>query len=60
MKIQLNTAVHIDGNEALAAQVSATIEQALDRLSEHVTRVEVHLGDEDARQARSERPALHA
>lgn len=33
MKIQLNTDIHIDGNEALAAQVSATVEQALDRFS---------------------------
>lgn len=45
MKIQVNTDVHIDGNEALAAQVSASVEQALERFSEHVTRVEVHLGD---------------
>jgi len=30
MKIQLNTDVHIDGTEALAAQVSATVEQALE------------------------------
>lgn len=47
MKIQLNTDVHIDGTEALAAQVSATVEQALERFSEHVTRVEVHLSDEN-------------
>ncbi len=30
MKIQLNTDVHIEGTEALAAQVSATVEQALE------------------------------
>lgn len=48
MKIQVNTDVHIDGTEALAAQVSATVEQALERFSEHVTRVEVHLSDENA------------
>lgn len=48
MKIQLNTDVHIDGTEALAAQVGATVEQALARFSEHVTRVEVHLRDENA------------
>jgi len=47
MKIQLNTDVHIDGTEALAAQVSATVEEALERFSEHVTRVEVHLSDEN-------------
>jgi ribosome-associated translation inhibitor RaiA len=47
MKIQLNTDVNIEGSEALAAQVSATIEQALERFREHVTRVEVHLSDEN-------------
>jgi len=47
MKIQLNTDAHIDGTEALAAQVSATVEQALERFSEHITRVEVHLSDEN-------------
>lgn len=47
MKIQLNTDVHIDGTEALADQVSATVEHALERFSEHVTRVEVHLSDEN-------------
>lgn len=47
MKIQLNTDVHIDGTEALAAQVSATVEHALERFSAHITRVEVHLSDEN-------------
>jgi len=47
MKIQLNTDVHINGTEALAAQVSATVEQALERFSDQVTRVEVHLSDEN-------------
>lgn len=47
MKIQLNTDVNINGTEGLAAKVAATIEQALERFSEHVTRVEVHLSDEN-------------
>jgi ribosome-associated translation inhibitor RaiA len=47
MKILLNTDVHIDGTEALSAQVSATLEQALERFDEHITRVEVHLSDEN-------------
>jgi len=47
MKIQLNTDVHIVGTEAIAAQVSATVEQALERFSAHITRVEVHLSDEN-------------
>jgi hypothetical protein len=45
MKIQLNTDVHIDGAEAQAGHVSATVEQALARFSAHVTRVEIHLSD---------------
>lgn len=62
MKIQLNTDVHIDGNEALAAQVGATVEQALDRFSEHITRVEVHLADENGGKAgqRDQRCMLEA
>lgn len=47
MKIQLNSDVNIDGTEALAAQVRATLEQALERFSDHVTRVEVHMSDEN-------------
>ncbi|CAN5898028.1 hypothetical protein BH11PSE8_BH11PSE8_31270 [soil metagenome] len=47
MKIQVNSDTHIDSNEALAAHVRATVERALDRFREHVTRVEVHLSDEN-------------
>lgn len=47
MKIQLNTDAHIHGTEALAAQVRATVEQALAHFGEHVSRVEVHLSDEN-------------
>jgi hypothetical protein len=47
MKIQLNTSAPIDGTEALAARVGATVEQALGRFAEHITRVEVHLSDEN-------------
>lgn len=47
MKIQVNTDTHIDGHERLAAHVSATIEHALKRFTDHITRVEVHLSDEN-------------
>lgn len=47
MKIQLNTDAHILGTEALSARVSASVEQALDRFVDHITRVEVHLSDEN-------------
>jgi len=39
MKIQLNTDVHIEGTEALAEQVNASVEQALEHFREHITRV---------------------
>jgi hypothetical protein len=47
MKIQVNTDRNIEGHEALAAQVSSVVEAALHRISEHITRVEVHLSDEN-------------
>jgi ribosome-associated translation inhibitor RaiA len=48
MKIQINTDGNIQGRESLAEQVSATVEDALKRYKEQITRVEVHLGDENA------------
>ena len=47
MKIQINTDNHITGRETLVEQAEATITGALGRLAEHVTRVEVHLSDEN-------------
>lgn len=51
MKIQLNTDDHIHGSEALAAQVSTTVEIELARFSEHITRIEIHLSDESGSKA---------
>lgn len=48
MKIQVNTDAHIDGHERLVGHVSGIISHALDRFKDHVTRVEVHLRDENA------------
>jgi len=48
MKIQVNTDANIEGREALVKQVGATVESALQRVQEHVTRVEVHLSDQNA------------
>jgi ribosome-associated translation inhibitor RaiA len=47
MKIQVNTGAHIDGHDRLAAHVSETVEQALGHFRDHITRVEVHLSDEN-------------
>jgi ribosome-associated translation inhibitor RaiA len=48
MQIQINTGHNIEGNEALAAQVRGIVKSALSRISEHITRVEVHLSDESS------------
>lgn len=48
MQVQINTDRNIQGHEALAVPVRASVESALSRFSEHITRVEVHLGDENA------------
>jgi ribosomal subunit interface protein len=48
MQIQINTGHNIDGNEALAAYVRNETEHALDRFCDHITRVEVHLSDENS------------
>jgi ribosome-associated translation inhibitor RaiA len=48
MQIQINTDHNIEGHETLAARVSGVIENALSRFSDHITRVEVHLSDENS------------
>jgi ribosome-associated translation inhibitor RaiA len=48
MQIQTNTDHNIEGREALATHVSGVVEHALSHLSNHITRVEVHLSDENA------------
>jgi ribosome-associated translation inhibitor RaiA len=47
MLIQVNTDRHIDGHETLATQVRGAVESVLSRFSDHITRVEVHLSDEN-------------
>ncbi|MEO8134537.1 MAG: HPF/RaiA family ribosome-associated protein [Betaproteobacteria bacterium] len=48
MQIQINTDHNIEGREALAAHVQGIVEGAMKRLTEHITRLEVHLSDENA------------
>jgi ribosome-associated translation inhibitor RaiA len=48
MQVQIHTDHNIEGHEALAAQVSSVVESALSRISDHITRVEVHLRDENS------------
>jgi ribosome-associated translation inhibitor RaiA len=49
MQIQINAGHNIDVHEALAAKVSGVVENALSRISDQITRVEVHLSDEDGK-----------
>lgn len=51
MLIQVNTDRHIDGHETLATQVHGAVESALRRFSDHITRVEVHLSDENGKKS---------
>lgn len=48
MKVQVNTDRNIEGREALADHVRSVVESALSRFSDHITRVEVHLSDENS------------
>ena len=48
MQVQINTDRNIEGREALADQVRGVVESALSRFSDHITRVEVHLSDENS------------
>ena len=47
MKIQINTDNNITGLESLAEQAEAIISGTLGHLASHVTRIEVHLSDEN-------------
>jgi len=48
MQIQINTDNHVAGGEKLTRQVEAVVEGALGRFSDRITRVEVHLSDENS------------
>jgi ribosome-associated translation inhibitor RaiA len=48
MKIQINTDNHVTGREELAKHAEATVESTLGHLADHITRVEVHLSDENS------------
>ena len=47
MQIQINTDNNIKGHEVLVAQLRIVMENALSRISDHITRLEVHLSDEN-------------
>ena len=51
MHIELSTDSHIQGRESLQTRVEATVEAALGRYRQRITRVEVHLRDENGPKA---------
>jgi ribosome-associated translation inhibitor RaiA len=53
MKIQINTDNNIEGREEMTQQAEATVESTLRHLAEHITRVEVHLSDENGEKSGS-------
>jgi hypothetical protein len=48
MLIQINSDHNIHGHQELLAQVSGIVENTLKRFSEHLTRVDIHLSDENS------------
>ena len=48
MQIEVNTDRHIDGSAELTQRIEETVSSELDRFSERVTRVIVHLTDVNA------------
>jgi ribosome-associated translation inhibitor RaiA len=48
MQILVNTDSHIQGGQELSSLVEATVQQALGRFGDRITRVEVHLSDENS------------
>jgi len=48
MHIQINADHNIEVHEALAAHLRGTVETTLERFSDRITRVEMHLSDENA------------
>ena len=48
MTIQINSDNHIDGTEGLKEYIQTTISENLKRFDEQITRVEVHLHDENS------------
>lgn len=48
MKIQVNTDHNTPGSESLNNFVDTVLQSELDHFSEHITRLEVHISDENA------------
>ena len=53
MRVQINTDNNVGGREKMARQAEAAVERTLGPLAEHITRVEVHLSDENGKKGGS-------
>ncbi|WP_263139148.1 HPF/RaiA family ribosome-associated protein [Pseudomonas sp. RIT-PI-AD] len=51
MQIQVNSDKHIEGGIRLEAWVRATLEERLERFDDQLTRIEVHLNDENGQKS---------
>ena len=51
MQVQINTGHNIQHDEALDAWIIEIVESALAHSSDHITRVEVHVSDENGRKS---------
>lgn len=47
MEIQINTSNNVDGREGLTQQLEETVRTRMARFSERLTRIEVHINDEN-------------
>ena len=48
MQIQINTDHNIEGDESFSDHIKTMVDDVLNRFSEHVTRVEVHISDQNS------------
>ena len=48
MQIQVHTDKNVDVSDGVVRRIEAELGSALSRFSDHITRVDVHLGDESA------------
>lgn len=48
MTIQINTDNHIEGHDRMEEYFKGILEEQLKRFDDHITRIEVHLGDENS------------
>ncbi len=58
LHIQINANENVEGGEGLSPQISASIHSRLDRFSQYITRIEVHLSDEDGNKSGSDKRCL--